>query len=170
MLFTILVTLLVTILGGWLVFDRKETCMSPKLKRLILFGVAAIFLATAVGLTVSALKENIVYFYTPSDIDTLEIGNRAIRMGGLVQKDSIRIDGLTARFVVEDVNSQQAVIYTGALPDIFRGGQGVIVEGKFNNDTFNADTVMAKHDEQYMPREVADKLKEQGVWQGEATK
>ena len=123
MLFTILVTLLVTILGGWLVFDRKETCMSPKLKRLILFGVAAIFLATAVGLSMSALKENIVYFYTPSEIDTLEIGNRAIRMGGLVQKDSIRIDGLTARFVVEDVNSQQAVIYTGALPDIFRGGQ-----------------------------------------------
>ena len=66
--------------------------MSPKLKRLILFGVAAVFLATAVGLTLSALKENIVYFYTPSEIDTLEIGNRAIRIGGLVQKDSISID------------------------------------------------------------------------------
>ena len=162
--------MLFTILGGWSVFDRKETCMSPKLKRLILFGIATIFLATAVGLTLSALKENIVYFYTPSEIDTLEIGNRAIRMGGLVKKDSIHIDGLTARFVVEDVNGQQAVIYKGALPDIFRGGQGVIVEGEFNNDTFNADTVMAKHDEQYMPREVADKLKEQGVWQGEANK
>ena len=91
-------------------------------------------------------------------------------MGGLVQKGSINIDGLTARFIVEDVKSQEAVIYTGALPDIFRGGQGVIVEGKFNQDTFNAYIVMAKHDEQYMPREVADKLKEQGVWQGDSKK
>ena len=73
-------------------------------------------------------------------------------------------------FIVEDVKSQQAVTYTGALPDIFRSGQGVIVEGEFKKDTFNAITVMAKHDEQYMPREVADKLKEQGVWQGEANK
>ena len=144
--------------------------MSPKLKRLILFGIAALFLTTAAVLTLAALKENIVYFYTPSEIDKLEIGNRVIRMGGLVQKGSIYIDGLTARFIVEDVKSQQAVIYTGALPDIFRGGQGVIVEGKFNQDTFNAYIVMAKHDEQYMPREVADKLKEQGVWQGDSKK
>ncbi len=144
--------------------------MSPKLQRLILFGVAGLFLTTAVGLTLAALKENIVYFYTPSEIDKKEIGNRAIRIGGLVQKNSISVVGLTAYFIVEDVKSQQAVTYTGALPDIFRGGQGVIVEGKFNEDTFNANTVMAKHDEQYMPREVADKLKEQGIWQGDSKK
>ena len=93
--------------------------MSPKLKRLILFGIAALFLSTAVGLTLAALKENIVYFYTPSEIDKLEIGNRVIRMGGLVQKGSINIDGLTARFIVEDVKSQEAVLYIRVRFPIF---------------------------------------------------
>ena len=144
--------------------------MSPKLKRLLLFGVAGVFLTTAAGLTLSTLKENIIYFHTPSEIDKLKVGSRTVRIGGLVKKNSINIDGLTASFVIEDVKSEQAVTYTGALPDIFRGGQGVIVEGKFNKDTFIANTVMAKHDEQYMPREVADKLKEQGVWQGDLKK
>ena len=141
--------------------------MSPKSNRLILFCVAAAFLISAAILTLSALEENIVYFYTPSELDRSEIGSRPIRIGGLVKKDSININGLTTRFVIEDATSQQVVIYTGALPDIFRDGQGVIAEGKFENKFFKANVVMAKHDEKYMPREVADKLKEQGVWQGE---
>ena len=144
--------------------------MSPKTNRLILFCVAAAFLITATALTLSALEENIVYFYTPSELDRSEIGSRPIRIGGLVKKDSIYITGLTARFVIEDATSEQTVIYTGALPDIFRDGQGIIAEGKFDNKFFKASVVMAKHDEKYMPREVADKLKEQGVWQGEASR
>ena len=144
--------------------------MSPKTNRFIIFCVAAAFLITAAALTLSALEENIVYFYTPSELDRSEIGSRPIRIGGLVKKDSIYITGLTARFVIEDATSEQTVIYTGALPDIFRDGQGVIAEGKFDNKFFKASVVMAKHDEKYMPREVADKLKEQGVWQGEASK
>ena len=141
--------------------------MLPKSNRFILFCVAAAFLIAAAALTLSALEENIVYFYTPSELDRSEIGNSSIRIGGLVKKDSININGLTTRFVIEDATSQQIVIYTGALPDIFRDGQGVIAEGKFENKFFKANVVMAKHDEKYMPREVADKLKEQGVWQGE---
>ena len=144
--------------------------MSPKTNRLILFCVAAAFLITAAALTLSALEENIVYFYTPSELDESGIGSRSIRIGGLVKKNSIKITGLTARFVIEDATSEQTVIYTGALPDIFRDGQGVIAEGKFDNKFFKASVVMAKHDEKYMPREVADKLKEQGVWQGEASR
>ena len=144
--------------------------MSPKSKRLLLFGISAAFLLSAAGLTLSALKENIVYFYTPSELDILEIGGRSIRVGGLVQKNSIIIDGLTTNFIIEDSESQLKVSYTGALPDIFRDGQGVIAEGKFYNSAFKADVVMAKHDEQYMPREVAEKLKEQGVWQGEESR
>ena len=144
--------------------------MSPKSNRLILFCVAAAFLISAAILTLSALEENIVYFYTPSELDRSEIGSSSIRIGGLVKKDSININGLTTRFVIEDATSQQVVIYTGALPDIFRDGQGVIAEGKFENKFFTANVVMAKHDEKYMPREVADKLKEQGVWQGETSR
>ena len=144
--------------------------MSPKSNRLILFCVAATFLISAAILTLSALEENIVYFYTPSELDRSEIGSSSIRIGGLVKKDSININGLTTRFVIEDATSQQVVIYTGALPDIFRDGQGVIAEGKFENKFFKANVVMAKHDEKYMPREVADKLKEQGVWQGETSR
>ena len=144
--------------------------MSPKSNRLILFCVAAAFLISAAALTLSALEENIVYFYTPSELDRSEIGSSPIRIGGLVKKDSIYITGLTARFVIEDATSEQTVIYTGALPDIFRDGQGIIAEGKFDNKFFKASVVMAKHDEKYMPREVADKLKEQGVWQGEASR
>ena len=144
--------------------------MSPKLNRLVLFCVAAACLISAAILTLSALEENIVYFYTPSELDRSEIGSSSIRIGGLVKKDSININGLTTRFVIEDATSQQIVIYTGALPDIFRDGQGVIAEGKFENKFFKANVVMAKHDEKYMPREVADKLKEQGVWQGETSR
>ena len=144
--------------------------MSSKSNRLILFCVAAAFLISAAILTLSALEENIVYFYTPSELDRSEIGSNFIRIGGLVKKDSININGLTTRFVIEDATSQQVVIYTGVLPDIFRDGQGVIAEGKFENKFFKANLVMAKHDEKYMPREVADKLKEQGVWQGETSR
>ena len=144
--------------------------MSPKSNRLILFFVAATFLLLAAALTLSALRENIVYFYTPSELSRSEMGGRSIRIGGLVKKDSIQIDGMTTRFIIEDARGQQMVTYSGALPDIFRDGQGVIAEGKFENKTFKADVVMAKHDEKYMPREVADKLKEQGIWQGEERK
>ena len=144
--------------------------MNPKYRRLFITIIIVFTLGLATKLILMALEENIVYFYTPSEIEKEEIGNRSIRIGGLVKENSIIIEGLTTRFVIQDAKKYQAVIYTGALPDIFRDGQGVIVEGKFKKDTFEADVVMAKHDEKYMPREVADKLKEQGIWQGEVNK
>ena len=84
----------------------------------------------------------------------------------MVAPDSVDIDGLTANFIITDDTAQIAVSYNGALPDLFREGQGIVAEGRFDQKQFIADTVLAKHDETYMPREIADKLKEQGVWQG----
>ena len=89
-----------------------------------------------------------------------------MRLGGLVEEGSVSIDGLQARFALGDGTGITPVSYEGALPDLFREGQGVVTQGMFEGDIFKADSVLAKHDENYMPREIADSLKEKGVWQG----
>lgn len=142
--------------------------MTRKQKRLsIIFGALA-FLAAATGLTFYALGQKASYFYMPDDLKTanLQPGQR-IRLGGLVEKGTIvRGQGTDVAFSVTDTGSSVKVRYTGILPDLFREDQGVITEGSFEADgTFKADSVLAKHDENYMPREVADSLKEKGVWQ-----
>ena len=139
--------------------------MSPKHKRLAAIAAIAALLAVAVALVLGALRENIVFFYTPSEIPAGSEGN-AIRLGGLVKRGSVEIDGLKSTFVVTDGNADIAVSFDGALPSLFREGQGVVAEGRISNGLLTASNVLAKHDETYMPREVADSLRDKGVWQG----
>ena len=139
--------------------------MSPKQRRLIAITAIAALLAGALALVLGALRENIVFFYTPSEIPA-DVDGRAIRLGGLVKTGSVKIDELNSRFVVTDGEAEIAVSFDGALPSLFREGQGVVAEGRINGGSLAASNVLAKHDETYMPREVADSLREKGVWQG----
>ncbi len=128
------------------------------------------FLALAAGLTFYALGQQTSYFYMPADLlARAAVAGERIRLGGLVQKGSIeRSEGTHVRFVVEDSENEVPVVYDGILPDLFREEQGVVIEGVVGADgIFVADTVLAKHDETYMPREVADRLKQEGLWQEE---
>ncbi len=141
--------------------------MTRKQKRLsIILGGLAV-LGVAVFLVALALRDQIVFFYTPSEIaeKNVQPGVR-LRLGGLVEKGSVvKNDGTTVTFKVTDTIKTLNVTYKGQLPDLFREGQGVVAEGVMEaSGDFKADTVLAKHDENYMPKEVADKLKEQGVW------
>ncbi|AWC24912.1 cytochrome c maturation protein CcmE [Aminobacter sp. P9b] len=142
--------------------------MTRKQKRLSVIAGALAFLGAATALTFYALGQKASYFYMPADLQaaTLEPGQR-IRLGGLVENGTIvRGQGTEVAFGVTDSEETVKVRYTGLLPDLFREGQGVITEGSFGSDgVFVADSVLAKHDENYMPKEVADSLKEKGVWQ-----
>ncbi len=144
--------------------------MTRKQRRGVFIGVGLGILGLAIGLVLFTLSDSIVFFYSPSDIVEKNIrpGQR-IRLGGLVSEGSVKRDqGTQIQFVVTDGKSTMNVTYTGLLPDLFREKQGVVAEGKIGADgVFHADTVLAKHDENYMPREVADALKKQGVWQGQ---
>ena len=141
--------------------------MTRKQRRLTLIGLAGGVLAIAAGLVLYALSDRIVFFNSPSDIQTnAPAPGQRIRLGGLVAQGSLEKDaGGSVRFVVTDGAATVSVAYLGILPDLFREGQGVVTEGVFDaGGSFTADTVLAKHDENYMPKEVADALKEQGVW------
>ncbi|PLW76943.1 cytochrome c maturation protein CcmE [Cohaesibacter celericrescens] len=144
--------------------------MTRKQRRMIMIGGAGAVLFAAVGLILFALQDQIVFFNSPSDVveKGVKPGQR-IRLGGLVKEETVvRGEGTEVSFVVTDGGADVKVAYTGILPDLFREGQGVVTEGTLSSDgTFAADTVLAKHDETYMPKEVADALKEQGHWQGE---
>ena len=141
--------------------------MSPKAKRLGVATVIAILLSTAVMLVLGALRENIVFFYTPSEVISTKLNaGQALRLGGLVKDGSVTIDGLRSVFTVTDGENDIVVLYDNALPSLFREGQGVVAEGSLVNGNFMATNVLAKHDENYMPAEVADKLKETGIWKG----
>lgn len=141
--------------------------MTRKQRRLSMIGGAGAVLAVAAGLILYALNDEIVFFQSPSDVaeHTIPHGQR-IRLGGLVKDGSIDRQGETVRFVVTDGAADLAATYTGILPDLFREGQGVVAEGSVGDDgIFHADTVLAKHDENYMPKEVVEALKERGEWQ-----
>ncbi len=142
--------------------------MTRKQRRLILIGSSLGVLAIAAALVLSALRDSIVFFNSPTDVAEkhLSPGTR-IRVGGLVKPGSLqRGDNLRIRFEVTDGKSDIAVNYQGIVPDLFREGQGVVAEGTIEpGGIFAADTVLAKHDERYMPREVVDALKKTGRWQ-----
>jgi cytochrome c-type biogenesis protein CcmE len=142
--------------------------MTRKQRRLILIGTSLAVLAIAAGLVLSALRESIVFFNSPTDLAEMHVapGTR-MRIGGLVKPGSVqRGDNLTVRFAVTDGKTDIAVRYQGIVPDLFREGQGVVAEGTLDTGgIFSADTVLAKHDERYMPREVVDALKKSGHWQ-----
>jgi cytochrome c-type biogenesis protein CcmE len=141
--------------------------MTRRGRRLVLIGSGLAVLAVAVALMLSAFRDSIVFFNSPSDVVEKRIapGTR-IRLGGLVKTGTlVRTDNLKVRFEVTDGSREMAVAYQGVLPDLFREGQGVVAEGAFDGSgTFNADTILAKHDETYMPKEVADALKKSGHW------
>ena len=145
--------------------------MSPKAKRLSIIALVAGLISIAVMLVLGALRDNIVFFYTPSEIMNTSINEgKALRLGGLVKDGSLSIQGLQSIFTVTDGQADISVSYNNALPSLFREGQGVVAEGTIANGTFAATNVLAKHDENYMPKEVADKLKDKGVWQGKKAK
>lgn len=144
--------------------------MTRKQRRGVLIGTCVAVLAVAVGLVLFAMRDSIVFFYSPSDIAEMQVkpGQR-IRLGGLVETGSVvRAEGTTVSFVITDGGKTLPVTFTGVLPDLFREGQGVIAEGTLQTDgVFHADNVLAKHDENYMPPEVAAKLKTKGMWRGD---
>ena len=145
--------------------------MTRKQRRAVLIGTSLGVLALAVGLVLVALRDSIVFFYSPSEVTEKHLGmGQRFRLGGLVEDGSLkRGEGTTIRFIVTDKRATLPVTYTGVLPDLFREGQGVVAEGTLETDgVFHADSVLAKHDENYMPPEVAKKLKEQGLWRGDA--
>ena len=142
--------------------------MTLKRRRLygVLLGLAALGGATALALT--AFQDNLVFFFSPSDLLAKPPGaGRSLRLGGLVEERSVTKlpDGVTIQFRVTDGPNTVPVRYAGILPDLFREGQGVVVEGRLVEGVFQAREVLAKHDETYMPREVADALKKSGHWQ-----
>lgn len=143
--------------------------MTRKGKRLTLIAAAMAVLGLAAGLMLFALRDNIVFFYTPSELAKKQVAAGArLRIGGLVKEGSVVRNGQDVSFTITDKTSDLAVSYTGLLPDLFREGQGVVADGVLQQGGgFRADSVLAKHDERYMPRDVADALKKQGVWQGE---
>lgn len=144
--------------------------MTRKQKRLYTILGLMTFIGVAAAIAAYALSSNITYFYTPSDIVEQQVGpDRRMRLGGLVEDGSMGrgADGVTVTFRVTDTAEAVNVEFRGLLPDLFREGQGVVAEGSLNADgTFIASEVLAKHDENYMPKEVADALKERGEWQG----
>ena len=146
--------------------------MTRKQKRMAVIATGMGILAVAVGLVLFALEDTIVFFYGPSEVAAKTIGpGQRFRLGGLVAEGSVvRGEGKTVRFVVTDMKTTLPVTYTGILPDLFREGQGVVAEGRLDGmGTFEADSVLAKHDENYMPPEVAKVLKEQGEWKPSKT-
>ena len=141
--------------------------MSRKQRRLTIIGCSLAVLAIAAALVLNALRDSIVFFSTPSMVaEQHVVPGKRFRLGGLVQPGSlVRGDNLSVRFEVADGNAKLPVSYKGILPDLFREGQGVVAEGALDpSGVFRADTVLAKHDENYMPKEVADALKKQGHW------
>ena len=144
--------------------------MNAKYRRLFITIIIILTLGIATKLILMALEENIVYFYTPNDLiekfgDTQNIQNK-IRIGGLVLESSIKKEGEKTIFMITDRKKEVKVLFEGPLPDLFREGQGIVAEGMFQNNNFIASEVLAKHDENYMPPEVADALKKNNVWKG----
>ena len=144
--------------------------MTRRQRRLTLISTAIGVLGLALGLVLYAVRDNIVFFHSPADVSAkgVQPGTR-FRLGGLVKDGSVRRDGQLITFEVADARNALPVRYQGILPDLFREGQGVVAEGVLDGSgVFQADTVLARHDETYMPREVAEALKQQGHWQGGA--
>ena len=149
--------------------------MTRKRRRFFILGGFLLTFSIAAALVLMAFEENIVFFYSPTELSRkleqqLITPNRRFRIGGLVEDGSVgrEDDGVTITFRVTDTVEVVPVRFRGLLPDLFREGQGIVAEGSMGTDgTFIATEVLAKHDETYMPKEVAEALKEAGQWQGD---
>ncbi len=148
--------------------------MKAKHRRLFFVGFGMALLGGAVALALVALQDTVTFFFTPSQAAEKNVAaGQRLRLGGLVEEKSVRKleDGLTVEFRITDRRNVVTVRYKGVLPDLFREGQGVVVQGAFGPDkVFAASTVLAKHDENYVPKELADELKKQGLWQHDKNK
>lgn len=147
--------------------------MTRKQRRLVLISAGVGVLGIAAGLVLNALSDSIVFFNSPTDVIEKQVKPETrIRLGGLVQPGSVvKGDHLKIRFEVSDGNKQIPVTYQGILPDLFREGQGVIAEGKLDvAGVLKADSVLARHDERYLPKEIEDSLKKQGHWKDDYVK
>ena len=141
--------------------------MSLRFQRLLLILLTLVIMLSAVLLILYSVRENVSYFYTPSEIDKSEITiNKIIRIGGFVENDSFnKISSSSFKFRITDEKASILVTFEGILPDLFREGQGAVIEGTFdNNDVFNATNVFAKHDENYLPASIKEDLKDTGYW------
>jgi cytochrome c-type biogenesis protein CcmE len=144
--------------------------VTRKQRRLYFVILGLLAVGTAAALVLTALRQDIVFFFSPSEIAEAKVPTegRRIRLGGLVEQGSVVKQGAEVRFTVTDGAHGVPVVFSGLLPDLFREGQGVVTEGKMGKDgVFLAAEVLAKHDENYMPKEVAESLKKSGHWQGE---
>ena len=145
--------------------------MKPKSQRLIILFFFLTLLGLSTFLVLKSLEDNIVYFYSPTNINKKILSNeidlsKRIRIGGLVKENSILKEGKKISFKIHDGIDEILVIYNGILPDLFREEQGVVALGKIENKNFSAIEILAKHDENYMPKEVSDMLKKNGKWKG----
>ena len=141
--------------------------MSLRFQRLLLILLTLVIMLSAVLLILYSVRENVSYFYTPSEIDKSEITiNKIIRIGGFVENGSFnKISSSSFKFRITDEKASILVTFNGILPDLFREGQGAVIEGAFDNiDVFNATNVFAKHDENYMPASIKEDLKDTGYW------
>jgi cytochrome c-type biogenesis protein CcmE len=147
--------------------------MTAKRRRLYLLLAAGLTLGAAALLILNAFEDSLVFFVTPTELKAKAPANeRIIRIGGLVEDGSVRKaeGGLVVRFAITDLSNRVEVTYKGILPDLFREGQGVVAQGHMGpNGVFEAKEVLAKHDETYMPKEVADALKKSGQWKPAST-
>jgi len=133
--------------------------MKPKNQRLVLVGAAMFAILVAVLLAMLGLRERASYFYTPADVAAGKaVQGRSMRLGGMVERGSIvrQPEGVTIRFVLTDGKAETPVVYRGIVPDLFREGSGAVAEGRLQNGAFTADTILAKHDERYMPPELGN--------------
>ena len=145
--------------------------MKPKSQRLLILFFFLSLLSLSTFLVLKSLEDNIVYFYSPTDINEKILSNefdlsKRIRIGGLVKENSILKEGKKISFKIHDGIEEILVIYNGILPDLFREEQGIVALGKIENKNFSAIEILAKHDENYMPKEVSDMLKKNGKWKG----
>jgi cytochrome c-type biogenesis protein CcmE len=145
--------------------------MKPRQKRAVIIVGALAALGVAVALVLNAFNSNLVFFYTPTQIATKEAPQgRTFRVGGLVEAGSVKRDGVTVRFTVTDTAKTVPVRFEGVLPDLFKEGKGVVAQGQLGADgVFAAREVLAKHDENYMPPEAAEALKQAGSMKGQTT-
>lgn len=152
---------------------KRSRAATRKTRRLQIVIAGMTMLGISVALVLFAFNDSLVFFFTPSDLTDRNVNpGQRVRLGGLVEEGSVSksSDGLTTHFVITDLSSTVQVSYTGIVPDLFREGQGVVAEGTLAADgAMVATEVLAKHDENYMPAEVADALKKSGQWQGGET-
>ena len=148
--------------------------MNPKYRRLFIIILIISTIALATQLVLIALRDNIIYFFTPNELKIKYGDNenikRKIRVGGLVLENSVVKNNDIVNFTITDNKNEILVVFNGQLPDLFREGQGIVAEGNFKDNKLIATQVLAKHDENYMPPEVADALRKNGAWKGDKDK